>query len=67
MAEFASARLLTHVSARGASAAELAWAVHAWAMPRLSADGRLQVERAMKDAIAEIAARDLRAASLLFS
>jgi hypothetical protein len=36
-------------------------------MPRLSANERLEVERAMKDAIAEIAARDLRAASLLFS
>jgi hypothetical protein len=47
--------------------AELAWAVHAWAMPRLSATERLQVERAMKDAIAEIAARDPRTASLLFS
>jgi hypothetical protein len=47
--------------------AELAWAVHAWAMPRLSADERVEVERAMKDAIAEIAARDPRTASLLFS
>ncbi len=28
--------------------AELAWAVHAWAMPRLSAKGRLKVERAMR-------------------
>jgi hypothetical protein len=36
-------------------------------MPRLNADGRLLVERAMKDAIAEIAARDPRTASLLFS
>ncbi len=34
---------------------------------RLNANGRLQVARAMKDAIAEIAARDPRTASLLFS
>jgi hypothetical protein len=47
--------------------AELAWAVHAWAMPRLTDDERRAVERAMKDAIAEIAARDPRTASLLFS
>ncbi|HEX8791353.1 MAG TPA: ferritin-like domain-containing protein [Polyangiaceae bacterium] len=47
--------------------AELAWAVHAWAMPRLSANERLHVERGMRDAIAEIAARDPRTASLLFS
>jgi hypothetical protein len=47
--------------------AELAWAVHAWAMPRLTEDERLTVERAMKDAVAEIAARDPRTASLLFS
>ena len=47
--------------------AELAWAVHAWAMPRLTDDERRTVERAMKDAIAEIATRDPRTASLLFS
>ncbi len=47
--------------------AELAWAVHAWAMPRLTDDERRSVERAMKEAIAEIAARDPRTASLLFS
>jgi hypothetical protein len=47
--------------------AELAWAVHAWAMPRLTGDERRAVERAMKDAVAEIAARDPRTASILFS
>jgi hypothetical protein len=47
--------------------AELAWAVHAWAMARLGDDERRAVERAMQDAIAEIAARDPRTASLLFS
>jgi len=47
--------------------AELAWAVHAWALPRLSEDERRAVKRAMKDAVAEIAARDPRTASLLFS
>jgi hypothetical protein len=47
--------------------AELAWAVHAWAMRRLTDDERRAVERAMKDAIAEIAASDPRTASLLFS
>jgi hypothetical protein len=47
--------------------AELAWAVHAWAMPRLTGDERRAVERAMKDAVAEIASRDPRTASFLFS
>lgn len=47
--------------------AELAWAVHAWAMARLGDDERRAVERAMKDAIAEIASRDPRTASLLFA
>ena len=46
---------------------ELAWAVHAWVMPRLTDDERRAVERAMNDALAEIAARDPRTASLLFS
>jgi hypothetical protein len=60
-------RAMKSIAADECRHAELAWAVHAWAMPRLSANGRLQVERAMKDAIAEIAARDPRTASLLFS
>jgi hypothetical protein len=47
--------------------AELAWAVHAWAMLRLTDDERRAVARAMKDAIAEIAARDPRTASVLFN
>jgi hypothetical protein len=46
--------------------AELAWAVHAWAMPRLTEDERRAVECAMKDAVAEIASRDPRTASVLF-
>jgi len=36
-------------------------------MARLGDDERLAVQRAMKDAIAEIATRDPRTASLLFS
>ena len=60
-------RAMKSIAADECRHAELAWAVHAWAMPRLSASGRLQVERAMKDAIAEITARDPRTASLLFS
>jgi hypothetical protein len=60
-------RAMMSIAADECRHAELAWAVHGWAMPRLSANERLQVERAMKDAIAEIAARDSRTASLLFS
>ncbi|HEX8795055.1 MAG TPA: hypothetical protein VF765_29110 [Polyangiaceae bacterium] len=47
--------------------ADLAWAVHAWAMPRLTGDDRRAVQRAMKDAVTEIAASDPRTASMLFS
>jgi hypothetical protein len=47
--------------------AELAWAVHAWAPPRLSADERRRVERAMREAQEEIAQRDPRAAAMLFA
>jgi hypothetical protein len=47
--------------------AELAWAVHSWALPRLSEDERRSIERAMKEAVAEIRARDPRAAALLFT
>jgi hypothetical protein len=47
--------------------AELAWAVHAWAMARLHAEERRRVKDAMREAVAEIAKRDPRAASLLFS
>jgi hypothetical protein len=47
--------------------AELAWAVHAWAMPRLTEGERRAVDRAMTAAVAEIAARDPATASMLFS
>ncbi len=46
--------------------AELAWAVHAWASPRLSADERRRVDDAMRAAVADVAARDPRGATLLF-
>jgi hypothetical protein len=46
--------------------AELAWAVHAWAMPQLSAAEAQRVQAAMRVAIAEIAARDAATAALLF-
>jgi hypothetical protein len=60
-------RAMKSIAADECRHAELAWAVHAWAMPRLRERERLEVERAMKNAIAEIAARDPRTASLLFS
>jgi len=60
-------RAMQSIAADECRHAELAWAVHAWAVVRLRDDERRAVERAMKDAIAEIAARDPRAASLLFS
>jgi hypothetical protein len=47
--------------------AELAWAVHAWAMARLPVAGRARVSGAMRDAIDEIARTDPRAARLLFA
>jgi hypothetical protein len=47
--------------------AELAWAVHAWALPKLTSAERLRVESAMREAVAQIAARDARTAALLFS
>lgn len=46
--------------------ADLAWAVHAWAMPQLSAEQALCVQAAMSVAIAEIAAKDAATAELLF-
>ncbi len=46
--------------------AELAWAVHAWVMPQLSATEAADVRSAMQTAIAEIAARDPRTAEQLF-
>jgi hypothetical protein len=60
-------RAMQSVAADECRDAELAWAVHAWAMPRLTDYERRTVERAMKDAVAEIATRDPRTASLLFS
>ncbi len=60
-------RAMQSIAADECRHAELAWAVHAWAMPRLTDDERRAVERAMKDAVAEIAARDPRTASILFS
>jgi hypothetical protein len=60
-------RAMQSIAADECRHAELAWAVHEWAMARLGDDERLAVQRAMKDAIAEIAARDPRTASLLFS
>ncbi len=46
--------------------AELAWAVHAWAMPQLSTIDAERVRAAMRSAIAEIASRDAKTAALLF-
>lgn len=60
-------RAMKSIAADECRHAELAWAVHAWAMPRLNANERLLVERAMKGAIAQVADHDPRTASLLFS
>jgi hypothetical protein len=47
--------------------AELAWAVHAWALPRLTEDERRRVESAMSEAVAELRSRDRRAVASLFT
>jgi len=60
-------RAMQSIAADECRHAELAWAVHTWALPRLTEDERRAVELAMKDAVAEIAARDPRTASVLFS
>jgi hypothetical protein len=60
-------RAMQSIAADECRHAELAWAVHAWAMPRLTEDERRAVEGAMKDAVAEIAAYDPRTASVLFN
>jgi hypothetical protein len=60
-------RAMRSIAADECRHAELAWAVHTWAMPRLTDDERRAVQRAMKDAVAEIAARDPRTASILFN
>lgn len=59
-------RAMRSVSADECRHAELAWAVHAWAMPQLSADEAREVEIAMREAIDEIAQRDAKIAKLLF-
>ena len=46
--------------------AELAWAVHAWVLPRLSRGERTRVESAMQRAIAELEALHPRGAGLVF-
>jgi hypothetical protein len=45
--------------------AELAWAIHAWALPRLSANEGARVQAAMRDAVGEIARTDPRGAAIL--
>lgn len=47
--------------------ADLAWSVHAWAVPQLTAEERRLVEVAMKAAIDELAARDPKTTALLFT
>jgi hypothetical protein len=59
-------RAMRSVSTDECRHAELAWAVHAWAMPQLSADEARRVEIAMRAAIGEIAERDAKIAALLF-
>src|SRR5262249_23648685 len=59
-------RAMRSIAADECRHAELAWAVHKWAMPRLSAEQRRRVEHSMRDAIAEIAARDPCIPPLLF-
>jgi hypothetical protein len=60
-------RAMRSIAADECRHAELAWAVHAWALPKLSKDEQRRVENAMRDAVAEVAARDPRAAALLFA
>jgi hypothetical protein len=60
-------RAMKQIAADECRHAELAWEVHAWVMPRLTTDERRRVESAMRAAVAEIARRDPRAMSLLFS
>jgi hypothetical protein len=47
-------RAMRSIGADEAFHASSAWAVHAWAMPRLSASERRRVHQAMRDAIAEL-------------
>jgi hypothetical protein len=60
-------RAMRSIAADECRHAELAWAVHAWAMARLSGEERRRVKESMREAIAEIARRDPRGAALLFS
>jgi hypothetical protein len=59
-------RTMRSIAADECRHAELAWAVHAWAAPQLSPAEKEDVERAMRGAIEEIAAREPRTAALLF-
>jgi hypothetical protein len=60
-------RAMRSIAADECRHAELAWAVHAWAMARLAGEERRRVKEAMREAVAEIARLDPRGASLLFS
>jgi hypothetical protein len=60
-------RAMQSIAADECRHAELAWAVHAWAAPRLSIDEQRRVKEAMSDAVAEIAALDPQGAALLFA
>jgi hypothetical protein len=60
-------RAMQSIAADECRHAELAWAVHAWALPRLSSDERRRVESAMREAVAEIARSDARGAAVLFN
>jgi hypothetical protein len=59
-------RAMRSVSVDECRHAELAWAVHAWAMPQLSIVETERVKSAMRSAISEIAARDAKTTALLF-
>jgi len=59
-------RAMQSIGADECRHAELAWAVHAWAMARLTDPERRTVEHAMRSAICEIAARAPRTVALLF-
>ena len=60
------ARLMRGISIDECRHAELAWAVHGWAMARLGESERARVREAMRVAVEELAASDPRGAGLLF-
>jgi hypothetical protein len=60
-------RAMGSIAADECRHAELAWAVHAWAMARMSPDERASIEGAMKEAIVEIEKSDPRVAGKLFA